>query len=378
MFKIYLFLWLLLLLNEIDVEASVKDEEIARFQMEQTLLSKCPLAPYLKSPVIANNETMNISLTLTVNRFFDLDEVTESFLITGMVQANWALPCVAELYNPGGWPREITDVSLDPDRFWWPSISHRNTLSETILNFKSERNLQLNVVSGQFMGAWVGRWESTCDFDMFKYPFDKQYCYIRIFSLDLDQYLHISKADLIILPNFGGSNWNWKLNKYNSSTYNEIFFGTQNFSTALFEFHFERIPTYILLALFFPAFMLEFLAVCTFFLPLDSSDRTVYIVTILLAFYFLQTQFLDMTPKSPKPCILNYQMVFMLAMATWIAIYSSILCFIAYKKPELNKKQIEICGKSVNYLFFIDICLSSFPLIIAGCASWILFTYLFV
>ena len=197
-------------------------------------------------------------------------------------------------------------------------------------------------------------------------------------ALELDQYVHISYANLIILPNYGGPNWNWKLNRYNSSTFIENFYGVQQYSTALFEFDFERIPTYILLALFFPAFMLEFLAVCTFFLPLDSSDRTVYIVTILLAFYFLQTQFLDMIPKSPKPCISNYQMVFMLAMATWIAIYSSILCFIAYKKPELSKKQIEICGKKVNYLFFIDICLSSLTFIFAGCAGWIFFTILII
>ena len=156
------------------------------------------------------------------------------------------------------------------------------------------------------------------------------------------------------------------------------YFGTQKFSAAWFEFYFQRIPIHIILALYFPAVLLEFLSICTFFLPLDLPDRTIYSVTILLAFYFLQTQFLEITPRSPKPSISNYQMVSMLTMAAWIAIYSSILCFIAYKKPHLAKKQVEIRGRKVKFLYIIDIGLSTTTTITAGCTNWILAILLFV
>ena len=341
------------------------DEQLASFEPEKTLLSKCPTSPNFESPILSTDETLNVTILLVVNRFFDLDEVSQSFPITGTIQAKWKVPCVAQLYQDNEWPSKIRLVSLQPDRFWWPFLVHRNSLTESMLEFKKERNLDLNMVTGEFTGSWSGIWESFCDFDMIKFPFDRQNCEIHLNSLQSLDLVRIQTAKAIVLPNSVGTNWNWQLtgNSSSVSTTSDVF---QPSNDVYFTFNFKRIPSYHLLTLLFPASILEALAGCAVLLPKHTPDRTAFVATIVLAFYFLQTDFNSRIPQSPKPTYSNIYLLGLLTCCTLIAIYSAVFCFIENTQPRLAKRKIKFCGRLVNLLFFLDICLYIVTATMAG------------
>ena len=337
--------------------------DFLRFDPEQTLLDNCLVQPYYDSPTqLTDQGPTNITVELLLNRYFDLNEVTQSFGFTGMFTLVWTVPCVQQLYLSPAWPAQVDRVELgNYFRFWWPKFYHRTSLGDAgnnlLLNLRSDQELTVIAPAGQFIGGWTGRFDSFCDMDFKHFPYDFQRCKVTIMNAQRPPYVQITGAHNHILSTAKGKFSNWDLVGENATI--EFFQGGFPYKTyqIVFTLEFKRRPQYFTINLVIPAAFLQVLVTCAYFLPPYAPDRTAYAGTIVLAFYFLQADFNKQLPQTPQLIYITIYLVGMLGCSTFITLYSAIFCFMDTVAPEWSKRRITVGTRSYQFLFFMDFLL---------------------
>ena len=329
------------------------------FNTEATLLQNCLLYPNVMSPnLIEIDPNITIHTKLFVNQIHDLDAVSRTFSLTGVLQFSWFVPCVKRLLqNTTSWPQKRLDtLLLDPALFWKPLILHRSGYSEINLQDWDEIFMTLLMKHGEFDEYFTGMFTMLCPMDFKTFPFDEHICEIHLTSI-FNMFQRFGNASIEILPGALQKNMNWNLV---GTSINKTETGSVGSPELFLFFHFERKSFYYAVTMILPGVALHFLILVSYFLPPDTTDRTVYAATIELAYYFYQIEFNRALPPSSTPLNMQIYLIGMLIGCTVITIYSATLCFIAYSKPNLAKKKVSLLGKRYQLIHVVDFVISFF------------------
>ena len=342
------------------------DNSMLKFDIQKTLLDQCLLYPSILSPNLIETELKTgIQVQLFINQLHDLDAVSRTFSLTGILIISWIVPCVERLYKNGtNWPnKELTPfVQLDPSLFWRPLILHRTGYNQINLQSMDETFVVVNMSNGEFFEYLSGMFTILCPLDFKDFPYDKQTCKIHLMT-GLVSYAYFEKATVTLLPGAIEENMNWEIIGMETKNNDE---GFNNQPEAFLIFHFKRKPFYYIVTMIIPGLVLHCLVLVSYFLPPDTTDRTVYTVTVELAFYLFQVDFNRALPQSSTPINMQIYLIGMLIGSTIMTIYSAILCYIANIKPKIVKKKVHVLGKQYELIYVVDFFISLCFFLISG------------
>lgn len=147
---------------------------------------------------------------------------------------------------------------------------------------------------------------ATCNLDLTYFPFDIQYCNIRLvrdltYALPIRTSMRTSFGDIL---QFYTDNGAWRLDDYTP--------WDAHFGEIQLNFTLHRKPMFVVVNVLSPIVVLVFLTPLVFMLPKDSGERVSYAVTVLLALSVYMTILSDNLPANsdPMPRLSVYLLVF--------------------------------------------------------------------
>ncbi|XP_075693052.1 5-hydroxytryptamine receptor 3A-like isoform X2 [Rhinoderma darwinii] len=151
---------------------------------------------------------------------------------------------------------------------------------------------------------------STCNLDIYKFPFDKQIC-----NLTFGSYTHTVK-DIIMLPKLNSSEVN--LNSQNvfvskgdwalldiSVTNTTLVSEGEGYSQVIFKISIKRAPVVYIINLIIPSCFLVLLDIVSMFIQMGTGERLGFKITVVLGFSVLLLILNDMLPNSDNPPVLG-------------------------------------------------------------------------
>ncbi|KAG8437647.1 hypothetical protein GDO86_008385 [Hymenochirus boettgeri] len=170
---------------------------------------------------------------------------------------------------------------------------------------------------------------SSCNIEIFKFPFDIQIC-----NLTFGPYVHTEK-DIIMIPRSNSlevhknsldifvTKGDWTLLDVAVSN-NSIDFGGDTFSKVTYMVTIKRASVVYIINLIIPACFLVLLDIASMFIQMGTEERLGFKVTIVLGFSVLLLILNDMVPNSDSPPVLGIFCTISLAVMV-ISIIGSII-----------------------------------------------------
>ncbi|OCT82280.1 hypothetical protein XELAEV_18024800mg [Xenopus laevis] len=163
---------------------------------------------------------------------------------------------------------------------------------------------------GKITAAKPLRIISSCNIDIFKFPFDTQTC-----NLTFGSYVY-SETDIIMLPKFYSADVNahclsvfvskgdWNL--LNVIVMNQSLISDgEAYSKVTYMITLKRAPIVYVINIIIPACFMVFLDIASIFIQMGSGERLGFKITVVLGFSVLLLILNDMVPNSDSPPILG-------------------------------------------------------------------------
>ena len=144
------------------------------FSPTDFLLKHCLIDSSVNAPQEFAGIPTNMTIEFSFDRILNIDDVTESVKANGALTVDMTIPCLRAAYLQPEWPKSLTILtSEDTTSYWSPSIFHRNSLDIDESGTSRPSKLVLILPLALLRRVYVGYYESYCDLDLFKFPFDK-------------------------------------------------------------------------------------------------------------------------------------------------------------------------------------------------------------
>lgn len=138
---------------------------------------------------------------------------------------------------------------------------------------------------------------TRCEHNIYKYPFDKQTCYLSFLSWPYTaNEVQITILNEKITTPFFQENGEWYLKSSAVKTYVE-----SSVSVAEFSLNLERRYEFFIVNIILPIVSICLLACLVFLIPHESGERIAYTITVLLSFAVFMTLVSDNIPKTSAP-----------------------------------------------------------------------------
>lgn len=98
------------------------------------ILARCPIGPAANSPQSRERVVTEVSVELHINRVLGIDDVQQTFTLSGALMHYWHVPCVAAMF--GEVYRETNTSKIfneDHSKYWWPPITLQNSISDPLM-----------------------------------------------------------------------------------------------------------------------------------------------------------------------------------------------------------------------------------------------------
>ncbi|XP_018410889.1 PREDICTED: 5-hydroxytryptamine receptor 3A-like, partial [Nanorana parkeri] len=164
--------------------------------------------------------------------------------------------------------------------------------------------------NGEISNSKPSRIVSTCNLDVYKFPFDTQTCY-----LTFGPYVH-SVKDIIMVPKLNSSQVNknsqsifvskgdWTLLDI-SVTNNTMWDGDVGYSGVIYKMVIKRAPIVYVINIIVPACFLVILDIVSMFIEMGTGERLGFKITVVLGFSVLLLILNNIQPTSDNPPILG-------------------------------------------------------------------------
>ena len=235
---------------------------------------------------------INASFYLFSIQEFDLN--TGKLALTGVFFLNWIDERLS--WNPASYNN--TNITTIPQsKIWLPNFINVNPY-EDITGLRSD-DLSINIDSSGLCSWYaIQSFETVCDTDVTKYPFDTQTCTLKFyiwgyFPNEVIGKFILPKADLSLYS----ENGIW--NVADSSTY--TFMNIYNYEEYVVKLHLERRTSYYVVSLILPINAIALLMGFVFLLPPESGERVGFSTTVLLSIVVYLTIIQAILPESSEP-----------------------------------------------------------------------------
>ena len=309
---------------------------------------------------IIPNNGINLSLTLAVRAFNNIDQIDGSINMNVWLRYEWNDPSIQ--WNSTDYDN-INSINLDtnPDYetfIWTPDIYLYNTAEKPMneLDF-TKANVYSN---GRIFWSRPGLIKSTCIFDLTYYPYDQQYCKLKFgsWTYNKKQILLVVHNNSIDTNNYQ-EHEEWNLVSYNT-TINSIKYKCceEEFQDIEFLYTIRRKPDYYRLNIIIPTFSTATLIILTLLVPWDSGERISFAVTVLLSIIVFLLIVSENLPKTDNKPLLSRMIVGLIYFSLVGVLFTIIIsCVHNNIKNKTIKK-----NKLLIYLFsrckYIECCIN--------------------
>lgn len=292
-------------------------------------------------PSLNQSEPLRVDLDLFLVAVNGIDEVKQKLITTGFVDIYWKDEYLQ--WTPATYGN-LSTIYVSQDKIWKPDISLQN-------GFKKLDELGNGFIKVIIEKDGMLRWspfeifETKCDINIEKFPFDEQTCDIIfvVWSYSISQ-IKISKGlKGINFYNFKG-NGEWKVVS-TSATVDSSAETRVKFSLTV-----RRIPTFYLINVIAPIVLLAILNIFTFALPVDCGEKMSYSITVFLSFAVFLSIVSSTLPKTAGS-ILEFYLMFQLGMGTIVVIVTAVELRLHFRsKPVPNWLQVVFTLSFIKYM----------------------------
>ncbi|XP_052097870.1 neuronal acetylcholine receptor subunit alpha-6-like [Mytilus californianus] len=292
-------------------------------------------------PSLNQSEPLRVDLDLFLVAVNGIDEVGQKLITTGFVDIYWKdeyLQWAPATYG------DLSTIYVSQDKIWKPDISLQN-------GFKKLEELGNGFIKVIIEKDGMLRWspfeifETKCDINIEKFPFDEQTCDIIfvVWSYSISE-VKISKGSKgINFYNFKG-NGEWKVVS-TSATVDSSAETRVKFSLTV-----RRIPTFYLINVIAPIVLLAVLNIFTFALPVDCGEKMSYSITVFLSFAVFLSIVSSTLPKTAGS-ILEFYLMFQLGMGTIVVIVTAVELRLHFRaKPVPKWLQVVFTLSFIKYM----------------------------
>ena len=264
-------------------------------------------------PITNQSDVIYVTVSLSVVSLNDIDEVSEKFSVSAFFTITWFDQSM--VWNTGdyGW---IYELRINIEYVWIPEIILINPTGK----FKSLR-ADWNQI--RYNSTGHAQWypgdliKASCTIDVYYFPFDTQVCDLQMqaYGYDTTEVKLVSNRDDIDISSMSAHS-SWIISE--TKAYVIEAFGN---SQAVFRFHFERRPQFVIVNVILPILFMCLLNVMVFLLPVDSGERIGFAITVLLAIAVYMTIVSDNLPKTSKPLpLISYLLIICLVVSVLITV----------------------------------------------------------
>ncbi|XP_033749302.1 acetylcholine receptor subunit beta-like [Pecten maximus] len=229
------------------------------------------------SPHSNLSEAITITVEFSLQGINYLDEMEEKLATTANIKLEWK---DAFLSWDKRYFKNISYLYVPQDEVWKPDISLQNGFTKL-----RELGDQVILVTVQHKGEieWnpLEVFETKCDIDITKFPFDSQICKLvfRMWTYKQEDVRFKLKKGPVHTDAYE-RNGIWGLSSSNI---------TQERGTIVISLSLDRKSEYYILTIICPIILLSLLNIFTFVIPVDSGEKIGYSMTVHLAFAVLLT-----------------------------------------------------------------------------------------
>ena len=264
-------------------------------------------------PVKYQNEAVLVNISLSLVSLNDIDEVLEMFSVSGFFTIMW----YDESMVWNGWDYgNIYQLLISYNNVWVPEIILLNPTEKA-------KSLGLDWNKIRYYSTGLAQWfpgdliRATCTIDVYNFPFDTQVCDLQMQAYGYgttELQLISSRTDVDTSAMAPHSSW---IISETKAYVTEALFSSQ----AVFRFHFERRPQFVIVNVILPILLMCFLNVMVFLLPVDSGERIGFAITVLLAIAVYMTIVSDNLPKTSEPLpLISYFLIICLIVSVLITV----------------------------------------------------------
>ncbi|KAL4222511.1 5-hydroxytryptamine (serotonin) receptor 3B [Mactra antiquata] len=243
-----------------------------------------------------NDQTGDMIVNVTIILFSipDVDQVrgAVSFVIQLLVE--WFDERM--VWTPSD-HNNVSDIVLLSQDVWTPSVGIGNPIE--MIKFGEKWNQVAYFPDGHAVFGPAAKVETSCSFYLKFWPFDKQICYIKLFSYGFTSNKSILNVPgEAVISTFYTPNGEWDLDTKSITFEYGI---TNGGKVIIYHFRFTRQSTFYLLTIILPLNAVGALTSLVFLLPSASGERASYSITILLALAVFLTVISEDLPKTSDP-----------------------------------------------------------------------------
>ncbi|XP_040185081.1 5-hydroxytryptamine receptor 3A-like [Rana temporaria] len=256
-------------------------------------------------PVLDWRTPTTVSIDMALYTIVNLDTALQTMTTYIWFEMAWQNEFIS--WDPANYCG-IEKILIPGTRFWLPDLYiYELTDSENsvpVIPFYTVTN------KGTIINAKPIRIVSSCNLDIFKFPFDQQIC-----SLTFGSYVHsVNEMIMSAKSNSSVVNMNsqsifvskgdWNL--VNVNVENGNFTGVhQVFSSVKHQITIKRAPIVYIISLIVPACFLVILDIFSMFIELGAGERLGFKITVVLGFSVLLLILNNMLPNSDNPPVLG-------------------------------------------------------------------------
>ncbi|XP_069123856.1 neuronal acetylcholine receptor subunit alpha-6-like [Argopecten irradians] len=281
--------------------------------VNQTFCSSCPYSSNV-FPRHDQSRPVEVDLSFSIAAITRFDEITGHLNMVGQLKMNWNDELVMDTLNKSY--HTFKELCLPTDFVWTPTISIFNSVDNSVSTLgDSAHNVRIDMTSGDVEWTFGLVSKTGCSVDATKYPFDVQKCTL-IFTprgyIDTEIYFNVERSGIKLNEFTGNEEWNLTGTEVSTKVVNRQAFLSCEITLA-------RKPTFFMINMALPIFLLAILNTLVFLLPAETGERVGYAIAAFLTFAVFLSLLSASLPQSSFPMpLLSYYMLIMLLLSSTI------------------------------------------------------------
>ena len=307
-------------------------------------------------PVINSSDPFLVTVGVDFDRVVDMSDSQEKMSVVANLGFYWNIEC-AKWADDSIW-NHVSNLLIPTKEIWIPKIVHLNSIHKYFLDTGEQSISHVKIYSNGKAVWWAnGLFESRCEFDFQRFPFDTQSCAIELMSWEAWQEiklrgnqsvgnLPVNKAvkDFYIEGKASSVKIHEKQKHYGNGV---------RCDQVIFELTLKRDSSYYTCVIIIPTLALMVLQNLAFFLPI-GVERCSFLVTILLAISVLQGIVDSNIPHVAQRLVVSYLLLGFTIMSICTTVYSIIVLYII--KSNRSIKHRRVFKGRMKLIVFADLC----------------------
>ena len=323
-------------------------------------------------------QQVNIHAFFYIYKLLEVEELNEDMTVYATLTLKWHDDCIRWDTNKTVFKdlnnlakeqvRNLTHVSFPSEMTWKPTIVQLGTTSDLKAVENNGNHLKTNFFpNGYIEWSPTGRWTTSCEFSLQKFPFDVQTCVFAFELWDIETVTNFSSADAVTdeVNNemVTSEVLIWRMKSVQSKT-SRVCFPMSTppkifcSSTVRFSVTIERKSAPYIFSIFLPTICLTVLQLSPLAMPPQSPQRPCYSVTVLLAFAVINQLVQKEIPQTAEIINLVVFISFNIMIGTFCTVYSAVTVSLAQYLSDNKGNYLEtriFCNLKISKIRFVDL-----------------------